>query len=56
MGAEDGPSRGHVLAIPYPVLTTVKMKHQPNHPMLIMGTVTTVIDTVIDTASDIVDL
>ena len=52
MDAEDGPSGGHVLAIPYPELTTVKMKHQPNHPMLIMGTVATVIDT----AFDIVDL
>ena len=39
----DGPSRGHVLEIPYPELTAVKMMHKPNHPMLIMGTVVVVL-------------
>ena len=36
---ENGPSRGHLLEIPYPQLASVKLMQQPNHPILIMGTV-----------------
>ena len=34
-----GPSRGHLLEIPYPQLASVKLMQRPNHPLLIMGTI-----------------
>jgi hypothetical protein len=35
----NGPSRGHLLEIPYSQLASVKLVQRPNHPLLIMGTV-----------------
>jgi len=43
LDSKDGPSRGQILEIAYPDLTAVKIVHKPNHPMLIMGTVSVVL-------------
>lgn len=34
-----GPSRGHLLEIPYPQLTSIELVRRPNHPLLALGTV-----------------
>jgi hypothetical protein len=34
-----GPSRGHVLEIPYHQLTSIELVNRPNHPVLALGTV-----------------
>ena len=39
----NGPSRGHLLEIPYSQLTAVEMVRRPNHPVLILGTVMVVL-------------
>ena len=43
LDSETGLSRGHLLEIPYPQLASVKLVQQPNHPILIMGTVVIVL-------------
>jgi hypothetical protein len=35
----NGPSKGHLLEIPYQQLTSVELMRQPNHPVLALGTV-----------------
>jgi len=35
----NGPSKGHLLEIPYNQLTSVEMVRRSNHPVLILGTV-----------------
>lgn len=35
----NGPSRGHLLEIPYHELTSIELVHRANHPVLALGTV-----------------
>jgi hypothetical protein len=34
---KNGPSRGHLLEIPYHQLTSVELMRRPNHPLMVLG-------------------